>query len=749
LQGLERKAAPDTVQDQVLDLRTVDADRGRSLPGWALSQSSTQPYAFEPGGREGGFAPDLRAKLAKAIAAHGSSILGWWSASQFDEDRLRRFNVRLDGERPAELKSRYLAPLLQILVAYARTGEARYRDVYLDERLRFAPHHSAADVRIAFFQEMLRSDERAVLNAVGADREVRDAAMGLLTALHQPLVEPDPGAPLRILALGDCLMNEVRVSVNGSCRAAGIPLDFRMLYFSAYMGRALSPEDALGLLREFPADLVALSFLSYKGIAPYVALLRDAPSLSAAKVDRRVEDIAGIMRDFLGCLREHTDAPFVVHNASGLPLQKVRSLLHVLPAMGPSHRLVIGRLNAAIAELVQHTPKTILLDEAAVATARGLRNCAEPLIPRSVVSGAFFHTTRFAEYLAEPHLDIARSFRELSKAKAMLIDFDNTLWKGVMADGPVEQRHQLQRLLKQAKDAGILLIAISKNDPKNIRWDEMTLQPSDFVLQKINWNLKAQSVREAADQLNLGLDSFVLVDDNPVERDLVTSQLPKVRALDALDPKLEAWIGRMLRFPNTRQTEEARSRTELYRQQAARREVLQEKFDYPAMMASLGLEVEFGRAQPKDFDRIFELIERTNQFNTTTIRYGRQQLRSILASPEHAVYVAHLADKFGSVGLVCVVIVRREGTVRILQSFVMSCRAMGFELERLMLSVVLDAELMDGVAAVGRFVPTDRNTPAKSLFAANGFEPRGVDEWVLEPGARLPERPAWFKLKSR
>jgi len=164
------------------------------------------------------------------------------------------------------------------------------------------------------------------------------------------------------------------------------------------------------------------------------------------------------------------------------------------------------------------------------------------------------------------------------------------------------------------------------------------------------------------------------------------------------------------------------------------------------MMADLGLEVRLRRAARGDLDRVAELIQRTNQFNTTTIRYSKQELRALLDSDRHVVYVATLADKFSSVGLVCVAIIERKRNDRIFDSFVMSCRAMGFELERLMLRLVIDAESSDATRFVGRFRPTDRNTPCKDLFSSNGFSRRDDREWVLEPDATRPEKPVWFKI---
>ena len=381
-----------------------------------------------------------------------------------------------------------------------------------------------------------------------------------------------------------------------------------------------------------------------------------------------------------------------------------------------------------------------------MANEQGHRSCARLLVPRRVVPRAYFHTSHFGSFLAGSYLDLFESYRALHKAKVLLIDFDNTLWEGVMADGAVRQRHDLQRLLRQLKEAGFLLVAVSKNDPANIRWQEMTLRPDDFVLCKINWQPKVQSIREAAGQLSLGLNTFILLDDNPVERDLVQTQLKEVGTLDPEDPRTLPWLERLLRFPNARQTEEARTRTELYRQQAARQAALDETLDYAGMMASLRLEAHFRRADRGDLDRIGELVQRTNQFNTTTIRYRKPELEELLRSEQHALYATSLADKFGAVGLVGVVVVRRDGSDRIVESFVMSCRAMGFELERLMLRRLLDAEEPGAARFVGRFVPSDRNTPAQDLFAASGFRRLSETEWEMNATDPRPDLPAWFTM---
>ena len=689
----------------------------------------------------------LRERIAARLRPHRAALVSRWYEHQFDPALAARYAIAgLNGADPGELRQRYVGPLFDLLLAALPEDDGPLADVYLDERRRYAPHLQAPEVLQAYFAEVLPRDADALLDRLQG--EEREGMLRWLEALHQPLLAPVAGSPLRVLALGDCLLGEVRVFLLGHARRSGWAVDLRQLYFSAPQGRALGTDEATGMLARFPADLVAMSFLSYEGIPPYAALLRDADRLGRGEVGPRVAGILGMVRGYVEALRAKTDVPFLLHNASGLPLTGWRRRLGFLPPLSTGRRRVLAELNEGLAALAAGLPNVILIDEAGVVARHGAREASRPVVSASVVPDSFFHAARLGQFLVEPYADVLDSYRALARTKVLCVDFDNTLWEGVMAEGPVRQLPERQQLLRRLKEAGILLVAVSKNDPASIRWSELALTPDDFVLHKINWDLKAQSIRAAAEQLDLGLDSFVLLDDNPVERELVEAQLPKVRALDSLEPRTWRWLERMQAFPNTRETAEARQRTELYRQQALRKEALAGEVDYPAMMASLGLVAEFGPVTPRDLDRVTELVQRTNQFNTTTIRYGRQALQDMLQSPSHAVYAANLADKFGTVGLVGVVIVERQAARVILDSFIMSCRAMGFELERLMLALVREAE---GPAreVVGRFVPTDRNGPASGLYAGQGFEPAGPTEWRLPAGAPGPERPAWFTVRPR
>ena len=158
-----------------------------------------------------------------------------------------------------------------------------------------------------------------------------------------------------------------------------------------------------------------------------------------------------------------------------------------------------------------------------------------------------------------------------------------------MADGEVQHFHEKQHLLKSLKDQGILLIAISKNNMENIRWEEMTLKKNDFVLLKINWNFKANSVDEISKILNLGINSFVFLDDNRHERALVLDAHPEIVALDPEENQTWRFIKNLCFYPNTQSTEEAKIRTRLYQEQATRSAIINSGSDIKSNLQSLAL----------------------------------------------------------------------------------------------------------------------------------------------------------------
>ena len=305
--------------------------------------------------------------------------------------------------------------------------------------------------------------------------------------------------------------------------------------------------------------------------------------------------------------------------------------------------------------------------------------------------------------------------------KVVAVDLDNTLWDGVIGEdglAGIRAKPAFERELKGLKDRGVLLVALSKNNLedglKGLGCLEV-LKKDDFITCRINWDCKAENLVQVAEELNLGVDSFVFVDDNPAERLEMQAKLPEV-TVAAFPPNLSAY------FPPREITEEDRHKTEEYRAEAERRRCLAGMRDEmrevrEEVFRELGVEVEIHPILDDEVARVAQLSQKANQFNVCTNRYSEDEIRELARTG--LVVTAHAKDKFGDQGLVAYVIVRDAEIV----DWVMSCRTMGRGVEER-----VEAEVERLIAARGveritaRWCETGRNAPVRELFERFGFK---------------------------
>ena len=640
-------------------------------------------------------------------------------------------------------RQRYLYPLARLLIGGLR-DRSPHRAVYLDERLRYLPSGLDLAERTEFLSKRLATEAEAISDLAAGSVEPQ-ATCDLLADLHRPLTTAPAGDPLRLLFIGDAIFTEIRAFLVASELTHGRQLDIEHLTWGMVSHTGLSMEHVTDALTRRPPAAIGLSLFSFEAIAPYARLLNQAHRLSQSQIQATVADLIRLLQKAVSGIREVTDAPIFLHNACGLPLDRLRRRIRWLPAQDRGRKRVFRELTEQTAALVAASENVIDVDEVSLVAANGgLRSCAERLFRPDDVPDAVFHPTRFGPVLAGRYATALAAVRTLGRAKAVLVDFDNTLWAGVMAEGAVVHDVRAQRLLKRLREAGVLLVALSKNNPGDIRWNEMELTPDDFALRKIGWQPKAHSAAEAVAELDLSARSFVLLDDNPAERAMVTEAIPQIVALDPAEPQTWQLLEMWLALPSTQQTPEAQRRTEMYREAAARRQALTGGGDFGQMMASLHTSADFRRARKSDLDRLAELIQRTSQFNTTTKRRTRSEISALLQSSSHGVYVSSFKDRFGDLGLVAAVIVERAADqLVIFDSVIMSCRAIGFCLEQLLVRRTLEAE--PARAYRGLITPTERNAPSAGLFRHMGFTETSPGVWELESGAQVLDVPEWFK----
>lgn len=304
--------------------------------------------------------------------------------------------------------------------------------------------------------------------------------------------------------------------------------------------------------------------------------------------------------------------------------------------------------------------------------------------------------------------------------KVIAVDLDNTLWHGVIGeDGIAGIRPNLafEKKLKELKDRGVLLVALSKNNLedglKGLGCLEV-LTRDDFIAARINWECKAENLVQVAEELNLGVDSFVFVDDNPAERLEMQAKLPEV-SVAAFPPNLDAY------FPPHEITDEDRHKTEEYRAEAERKKLLEGMRDEmrevrEEVFRELGVEVEIHVLVDDEVARVAQLSQKSNQFNVCTNRYTEDEIRSLARTG--LVVTAHARDKFGDQGLVAYVIVKDAMIV----DWVMSCRTMGRGIEERVEAEVERLLAAQGVLRLNAcWHDSGRNAPVKELFERFGF----------------------------
>lgn len=674
--------------------------------------------------------------VARALEQHVDDVVTLWEQLGAEGPA---FGQTIDPD-PWVARRAYYVPLARMLAAGVG-GSPEHRATYIDCRLNYLPKALGGQQRADLLGRLLEAEAHAIAEIL-ADSCRADRTLESLAELHDPLVRPPADGDPRLLLIGDCIFNDVRLFLSERFAAAtGRALDSDHIFFSAGPS-PLEPDEMRRVTAQAPPTLVGLSLFSYDGVPAYRAVVEESARLGRDELAARVQTLTAMVASSIDALREATDAMILVHTACSLPLTPRRARWPILRSESRGRRRLNGALTEAIAALVAATPNTVLVDEQQLISDNGgLRAVGAPVLGREY-EDAYAHPAMFGTLLADVYADVLAALELFGRAKVLLVDFDHTLWSGVMAEGAVEHHLERQSLLRELREAGVLLVALSKNDPDTIRWDEMRLAPDDFVLHMFNWRPKPDNVSDAVAALDLAPEAFVLLDDNPVERALVEENVLGVRSLDSREDSSWRRLGYWLQMPSTSQTEEARRRTELYREAVKRRHALGEHHDYEQMMRSLELRADLRPAGPDDMPRLLELIQRTNQFNTTTRRRSAAEVKALLASPLHDVLVASLGDRFGDLGVVAVVITARrpEDEVEI-DSFIMSCRAMGFGLEQLVLAEVTSR--VDASRVTAPFIPTERNQPAAGLYRSHGFVEAAPGLWTLPSSHRI-ERPAWF-----
>lgn len=441
-----------------------------------------------------------------------------------------------------------------------------------------------------------------------------------------------------------------------------------------------------------------------------------------------------------------TNGKTVVANTLPLPIHTPHgNLIQESPLV----QLVV-RYNAALQELARECKNLYLVDTDRLMRVRGER-AARDLRSLYAFRQPFSH-----DFL----LDLSREWFAYVRAllgktrKCIVVDLDNTLWGGVVGevgalgitlgpDYPGNAFQEFQRVLLGYYERGVILAINSRNNPEDVtevfeKNRHMVLAEKHFSALSINWKTKAENLVEIAKELNIGLDSLVFLDDDAMNRDLVRTQLPQVLVPDfSLPPEDYAHALLSLDvFHQLSLTEEDAARGRMYAEERQRKSVQSSATTLDDYLSQLQIKLETRLNAVDLVPRLAQLTQKTNQFNLTTKRYTEQDIHDWMA--RGLVFSGDVFDKFGAYGITVEAIVELvdEHTAR-LDTFLMSCRVMGRQVERAFFSVIAQELRSRGIETLlATFIPSSKNMPAADFLPGLGClettEQDGMKSYTLQ-----------------
>lgn len=411
----------------------------------------------------------------------------------------------------------------------------------------------------------------------------------------------------------------------------------------------------------------------------------------------------------------------------------------------------ISRLNQRLYQYAAEHRNFYINDLDFLAADFGLSQWSDPF---------YWHMYKYAMHLNAIPL-LASSVASIIKAifgknkKALVLDLDNTLWGGVIGDdgqegiaiGPEVPEGQVfsefQGYCKALKGLGVVLMVNSKNEPENallgLNHPDGTLRPEDFVAIKANWQPKNLNTRELAQELQLGADSFVFMDDNPAEREIVQKDIPGIAVPQPQRPEeYIRFLDRGGYFETTAISAEDGKKTEMYRANGERARQMSACASFEEYLESLAMVADIHPFDSISVSRLAQLTNKSNQFNLTTLRCTEEDISEMKDSDRYITLQGSLQDKFGDNGIVSVVAGEILGAELHIRLWLMSCRVLKRGMEDAMMEKLVSLAREAGLERiVGYYYPTAKNAMVKEFYLPYGFTVSGEAEregtrWSLD-----------------
>jgi len=533
----------------------------------------------------------------------------------------------------------------------------------------------------------------------------------------------------KIAILGGSTTAEIKNVLELFLLDYGFELEFYESEFAQYWQDAMLSEE----LRMFKPDIVFIH-TSSRNIMQWPSLSDDNK-----KIDDMLEQQFLHFSKMWEKISQDLKCPIIQNNFER-PTYRLLGNKDISDYRGKSN--YISRLNHKFYEYTQTNDGFFINDIDYLSASFGLEKWADPFCWYMY---KYALSTSAIPELAFSVANIIKSVFGKNK-KAIAVDLDNTLWGGVVGDDgvygleigqetPIGHAYSdFQTYLKELKQLGVVLSVVSKNEHESafagLKHPDSILQTEDFVLIKANWEPKNNNILSIIEELALLPESFVFIDDNPAERDIIRQALPEV-AVPELDniERFIATIDRCGYFESTMLSDDDAKRTEMYNENIKRAKQMATFTNYHDYLLSLDMTAIIKEFEPIYIPRITQLINKSNQFNLTTKRYTEEEVKAVTASEKHITLYGKLADKFGDNGVVSIIIGEIVDNVLNVDLWVMSCRVIKRDMELAMMDVLLNECIAKGIEViVGHYYPTSKNNMVRELYSCLGFKKESEDE---------------------
>jgi FkbH-like protein len=532
----------------------------------------------------------------------------------------------------------------------------------------------------------------------------------------------------------------------------------------------LFPETYMGIINQYRQEILNDDSVLYSFSPDIIILAIQAESLSNLNAPVPFENKKKLIQDILNQIQR-----LIFHLTS-----KTRALVlvnnFIVPSFTPfgilDNKIPGGiksfyySLNEQLAGLFRDNNQVFVVDLESVASRHGKSRYIDS---KMYYRGSVLFSKSFLPAITDEYMGYVKAFKNLTR-KCIVLDLDNVLWGGIIGedgfngielgkDPPGNAYMDFQRFLLNYNNRGIILAINSKNNFEDAfrvirEHPYMILREKHFAALRINWENKVQNMRELAEEINIGLDSMVFLDDDPREREQIKQAYPQILVVDLPhSPFLYRQAVEALNDFNTLTfTIEDGRRGKLYHARSKRQQLKKSADSLDAFLKSLEMKIIINTVTDFSVPRIARLVNKTNQFNLTTRRYTETVIREMSEQKKvFEIYSLQVIDKFGDEGIVGVAILRKKAQQWIIDSFLMSCRVIGRRIETALLANIVEKAKQHGVATIiGEYIPTSKNSLVQKFYPKHGFKPLhqegALTQWLLEISQTTIKVSEWLEI---